>query len=371
MRTGENIYKRKDGRWEARYRKGRNEKGKLIYGFCYGKTYTEAKNKLEVAKNSKPFLGSSTPKGNVPRMEWICEEWLRNNRLRLKPSTYVKYQTIIEKHIIPGLGDLTLDQVSTETVSGFGMHLSDSCGLAPKTVQDILVLLRTILQYARKSYPGICGEITVVYPKIDAQQMRVLSRAEQKQLTEYLLEDLCPCKFGILLALWTGIRIGELCALRWDQIDLEEGILTIEVSMQRLRSTDPRNLQKTSIVFNSPKTASSVRHIPLNDCQKSLCRDMAPEDRKAYVLTATEKFMEPRLLQYRFRQYLRECNLTGVTFHTLRHTFATRCVEVDFEIKSLSEILGHANTSITLNRYVHCSMELKRANMRKLETLNM
>lgn len=368
MRTGENIYKRKDGRWEARYRKARNNQGKIIYGFCYGKTYSEAKSKLERARIEVHNAPKPIPIDN-PQFKCICDEWLHSNRLRLKPSSYAKYQTSIEKHIVPVLGKLQLSQLSTEMISKFGLELLTVRGLAPKTVQDILVLVHAILKYGSKQYPGMLSNVEVLYPPKVTQEMRVLSPNEQKFLTSYLLEDLSPCKFGVLLALWTGLRIGEVCALRWNRVDLQEQIIKIDATMQRVRIDDPMAPGKTKVLVDSPKTASSVREIPINKQTAALCRRMYPGDDDAYVLTGSQKAMEPRLLQYYFQNYASDCNLEGVTFHTLRHTFATRCVEVDFEIKSLSEILGHANTSITLNRYVHCSLELKRANMKKLESL--
>jgi len=370
MRTGENIYKRKDGRWEARYCKGRNSSGRIIYGSCYGKTYTEAKAKMETVKQRIQKNPESVfQRKNSPLFGSVCDEWLQCSHLRLKASTRIKYQTIICNHIKPALGNYPLSEISTATVGQMGRALLEEAGLAPKTTKDILVLVHSILEYGAKRYPGTVGNVQVPYPKDPSKEMRVLSRAEQNCLTEFLLSELSPCKFGVLLALWTGIRLGELCALQWKHISIADQSIRIDTTMQRLQSSDNVSAAKTNIVLSSPKTASSARIIPMGDYIASLCRSMAPEDQNAYVLTGNRKYMEPRLLQYHFQRYVKACGLDGVTFHTLRHTFATRCVEVDFEIKSLSEILGHANTSITLNRYVHCSMELKRENMKKLEAI--
>ena len=370
MRTGENIYKRKDGRWEARYRKGRNSSGALIYGSCYGKTYSEAKAKMEQARQCligvpPPVL----PRGSIPPFGEVCDEWLRCNQLRLKQSTCVKYRSMIDKYIRPALGSCALSDISTAKISRFGADLLNTHGLAPKTAKDILVLLHALLEYSSRQYPGGLGPVEVQYPKKQPREMRVLSRAEQKILTDYLMEDLCPRKFGILLALWTGMRIGEICALQWKHISIEEQSIWVDTTMLRLHSSDPGSEAKTKIVLDSPKTASSIRMIPMCSHVLDLCRSMRVGDENAYILTGTSHYMEPRLLQYHFHRYTCHCGLENVTFHTLRHTFATRCVEANFEIKSLSEILGHANTSITLNRYVHSSMELKRENMSKLDAL--
>ena len=370
MRTGKNIYKRKDGRWEARYCKGRKLNGQIAYGSCYGRTYQEAKQKAE---NAQKGVVSVTPiaKVSAPTFGEVCDEWMRCNSLRLKQSTRAKYKCSIDKHIKPCLGTLLLSEVSSEVIGQFGSMLLEVTGLAPKTATDILVLLRSILEYGTRHFPGTLTAIEVTYPKRTMKEMRVLTKAEQAILTNHLLADLDSCKFGVLLAMWTGMRIGELCALRWDHISIDEQTIKIDMTMQRLHNESTDTHSKTCIILDSPKTASSARIIPMGNQAAMLCRMFVPDKQKAYVLTGTEKYMEPRLLQYHFRRYVSQCGLENVTFHTLRHTFATRCVEVGFEIKSLSEILGHANTAITLNRYVHCSMEMKRENMKKLEVFNM
>lgn len=370
MRTGENIYKRKDGRWEARYRKGRKPDGKLQYGSCYGKTYSEAKKKAaEFARRYESI--PQMPAGPAVCFSSLCESWLSGNRLRLKESTYVKYQTVIEKYLIPYFGTRSVTAMEAEQLRQFAEQLLQEHHLAPKTVKDVLLILHGILVYAKKCNPEMPVLPEISYPKDVRKELRVLSRAEQAVLTEYLLQDINTCKFGVLLALWTGIRIGELCALRWDHIDLEEATLKIDLTMQRLRDTRDGAAAKTRIVMDAPKSDCALRTIPLTQQAAALCRQMAPEDSGAYLLTGSSKYMEPRILQYHFNHYAKDCNLNNVHFHTLRHTFATRCVEVGFDVKTLSEILGHANISITLNRYVHCSMDFKRSNIRKLEAMEL
>ena len=138
--------------------------------------------------------------------------------------------------------------------------------------------------------------------------------------------------------LLSGIRIGELCALRWDNVNLQEKTIRISATLQRLRCMEGENKNRTHIVIGAPKSATSIRTIPLTDHAAELCRKFAVYNGNAYILTGTEKYMEPRMLQYRIEKYTKECGLKGVHAHTLRHTFATRAVEVGFEIKSLSEI---------------------------------
>lgn len=366
MAKGENIFKRKDGRWEARYIKGYELSGKIKYGFCYGKTYKQAKEKVSQYKaaliNGTPIDAGRTRH----RFAFYCDSWLQARREKIKESTYVKYSTTIERHIKPKLGGCFPLGLTTEVIDDFSHELLFEDELAPKTVHDILVILRGILKYTASFFPTLFPIIEIHYPKVSKKEMRVLSRNEQAKLIAYLLDDIDTCKFGVLLTLFTGIRIGELCALRWDQVSLQEKTIHICSTMQRLRDADRSGTTRTHVVISSPKSDTSTRTIPLTDYAAELCRKMFPHCSAAFLLTGTENYMEPRTLQYRMEKYTRDCGLEGVHFHTLRHTFATRAVEVGFEIKSLSEILGHANTTITLDLYVHSSMELKRANMSKL-----
>lgn len=365
MAKGENIFKRKDGRWEARYIKGYELSGKIKYGFCYGKTYKEAKEKVTKCK-AAILAGQQTPKSTSrQRFAVCCDEWLKSSKSRIKESTWVKYSTILNLHIKPKLGECCLAAITSGLIEVFTRELIEE-GLAPKSVKDILVILNSILKYTAKRFPGMVCVTEIAYPKMQKQEIRVLSREEQQFFTEYLLNEMDACKFGILLALFTGLRIGELCALRWKNISLQERTICINATMQRLKQFDACGGEKTRVVIGTPKTNTSVRIIPMTDFATKLCKEMRAGHPEDFVLTGTSKYMEPRTLQYRMGKYTKACGLEGVHFHTLRHTFATRCVEVGFEIKSLSEILGHSTTTVTLEKYVHASLELKRSNMTKL-----
>lgn len=296
--------------------------------------------------------------------DW-CDTWLRLGKRRLKESTYIKYSGFLRHYIQPELGWYTPDAITTERLDSFTTFLLHENRLSAKTTRDILVVLHAILRYTARQ----CAlpPVDIIYPREVKKEMRVLSREEQERLVTYLRTDLDPCYFGILLALGTGLRIGEICALRWDHISLHDQWIWIDATLQRLQKAEPDDTgKKTRLVIGPPKSSTSVRRIPLTPTMVELCRQMQPADQTAYVLTGTTRCMEPRTVQYHLKKITEACDLPGVHFHTLRHTFATRCVEVGFEIKSLSEILGHANTTITLERYVHASMELKRSNMNKL-----
>lgn len=366
MAKGENIFRRRDGRWEARYSKGRELSGKIKYGYCYGKTYREAKEKAEKCKAALAS-GNPLPTSRTPNLfSAYCMGWLHAKKSKVKESTYIKYSTVVEKHIIPKLGACCPLGFTTELMDDFIKELQFEDELAPKTVHDILVVLHGILKFTASKCKGVFPTVEINYPKIGKKEMRVLSREEQERFISYLQKDLNPCRFGILLALCTGIRIGELCALRWEYVSTRDKAIKIVETLQRLRDTSASQNARTRIVIGPPKSDTSMRTIPMTEYAAGLCRHMKPQSSAAYVLTGTDAFMEPRVLQYRLEKYTQACGLEGVHFHTLRHTFATRAVEVGFEIKSLSEILGHASVTITLDRYVHSSLELKRDNMQKL-----
>lgn len=370
MRKGENIFKRKDGRWEARYIKAHDLSGKAQYGFCYGKTYREAKEKVMKCKVAL-LEGKPVPQsGSNHRFSFYCGQWLVFQKARIRESTFVKYDTFLCKHILPKLGNCCPSGLTGSVIDRFSEELL-AAGLSEKTVHDILVMLHGILKYAAAEFPGVFPAVSIHYPKEPRKEMRVLSLDEQKCFVAFLLDDMDACKFGVLLMLLSGMRIGELCALQWENVDLERRTIRIGATIQRLRDDTGESGGRTHVVIGAPKSDTSARTIPLTEYAVQLCRRFAVPDRKTYILTGTEKYMEPRTLQYRMEKYTRQCGLENVHPHTLRHTFATRALEVGFDIKSLSEILGHASTTITLERYVHSSMELKRANMDKLAAVGL
>lgn len=366
-KKGENIYRRKDGRWEARFVRGREPDGGVRYGYCYGRSYREVKEKVNEAKAASNRRVQVSNGGKSVQLGALCDEWLRLKRSQVKESTFVKYQTTLENRIKPELGDHCALSLTSPMVEQFAYGLLHEKGLSAKTVKDVLTVLHAVLLYGEKQV-GFSRRIDIAYPKTEKKEMRVLSRAEQEKLTQYLLENTDLCKFGTLFALLTGLRIGEVCALRWRDISLRDGVVYVRSTLQRVKNLDGGGA-KTKIIICDPKSFTSARVIPLSPFALELCRRFCgrPDE---YILTGKpDKFVEPRVLQNHMKRYAQDCGLSGVHFHTLRHSFATRCVEVGFEIKSLSEVLGHASPQITLDRYVHSSLELKRENMMKLTSI--
>lgn len=366
MARGENIFKRKDGRWEARYIKGYDENRKIRYGFCYGHSYREAKEKVSAAKAALTVRKDLSGLETELRFEEFSRTWLENNKKNWKPSTFSKYQSVLERYLIPQFGTLSVKEISSASIAVFGCELDTKDHLAAKTIRDILTILHKILMDHYRERES-ASTIRIVYPKAESRELRVLTKEEQLRLMKYLSADPDIYQCCILLALSTGLRLGELCALRWDNICTDTNTLYVRYTLQRVKNPDIHATSKTVLQLGTPKTASSVRSIPLTPGICNLMKKFKVEDPQAFFITGTLKYPDPRTLQRRLKRYAEELQIEEIHFHTLRHTFATRCVEVGCDIKTLSDILGHASISMTLNRYVHPSLELKRKNIQKLD----
>lgn len=377
-RRGENIRKRKDGRWEARVITGYDALNRANYHSVYGKTYTEVKAKRNTLLESRlrgdevHMPGCSTSLKLT--FEQVCCEWLDVKRLDVKESSYARYVHIVRKHLLPELGGCCYTNVTADMLNEFlQMKLREGDnkkGLAPKTVADIRSVLIQISDFAksRKYSSGINGKI--FFPKMYPPLIQILEKEEQKKLEKYIFEEQSPFSIGILLALYGGLRIGEICSLKWGDIYLENNLVQIDKTLLRIQETDniPNYPNKTKVLIDKPKTAHSIRIVPLPEFIINHLRTMK-QSPDIYVITGTDYFMEPRTCLDKYKKILKTTGINDYTFHALRHTFATRCVEMGFDIKSLSEILGHANINVTLQRYVHPSMEMKRRQMDRLKPL--
>lgn len=371
MAKGENIFKRKDGRWEGRYIKGYENK-KIIYGFCYGHSYREAKEKVNTAKlqlQEHSLEGKDNPKkDNDIMLSKLSNEWLQINKSKLKDSSLTKYESVIKTHIIPILGNYRINDLSTEIIAQFTNTLLLEEKLAVKTVRDILLLLHSILSYGYEKDGNKSLPIKIIYPKEQPKELRILNQEEQTRLMTYLEKDIDVYKLSVMIAITTGLRIGEICGLRWENISFDKQTLSVKTTVQRVKNHSKTDLStKTVVIVSSPKSHSSIRTIPLTEGVLKLCQQLRCSDSKSFLLTGKRNYAEPRVLQRKIQQYYKQCNISNAHFHTLRHTFATRCIEVGFDIKTLSEILGHSSIAITMNRYVHPDLNFKRKNIKKLE----
>lgn len=371
-RKGENIRKRKDGRWEGRYPKGKVN-GKSIMGSVFGKTYQETKRKLIEAKASSLIGLTKSPqnvKSKLTNFRALADEWMEKSIPTLKESTISRYKTVLKLYLIPEFGDQPITQIVRDDLSSFISRLltpkvKGGNGLAPKTISSILSVMKNIMDYIRIDKGWSVVDFKGLTVKIPQKQLRVFSLSELQALNSYLLENLSPSNLGILLCLYTGLRVGELCALKWGDISFKDQKIRVERTMQRIQK--PTDLgHKTQIVITSPKSNCSVRDIPIpNDVFEILCKNRQGDN--CFFLTWNEQaYIEPRTMENKFNKVTNDCGISNATVHTCRHSFATRAVELGFDIKTLSEILGHASVGITLNRYVHPSMQHKQLNMNKL-----
>ena len=300
-------------------------------------------------------------------------KWLDNISPRIKETTYFKYQYAVTKYINPYIGNFDVTKITNGTIQDFANTLlieggAKGEGLSPKSVSDIVSILKSILRYVSELYGNKEYFFRPIQLKIREPPLHTLTHEEQEILTHYLLENGKNRDIGILLALYTGIRIGELCALTWADINVSSGFIDIESTLTRIPYRQS-SIAKTTLQISSPKTDNSRRRIPLPEfLVQILSKNICPD---SYVFLSGQPgvYIEPRNMQFYFKRTLKKAHLTDINFHALRHTFATRCISLGFDPKTLSEILGHSSVSITMNKYVHPTMEQKKESMDRLVCL--
>lgn len=368
-RRGENIFKRKDGRWEARYIH-HYENGKAKYHSLYGATYMEAKAKKNAALQAVLGVRAYLLPGQSCNFENLAEAWLSDVKYSVKESTYTRYYRIVSRYLIPHLEGKALekmDQKYLTDLTGILLATGGTSGraLSPKTVTDILCVLKSILRYGSENDLPCPGFSRVKYPSKKGRGAKILTEEARMKIEEKLLRSDDHVSLGILFTLFTGVRIGELCGLKWSDIDFVNDTVHICRTVERITDLNPDTSKKTKVVITEPKTQSSIRIIPLPGFLVEYLK-MRRGSGDCYLLTGRRKFTEPHQYYMRYRSFLKRNSIDHHTFHTLRHTFATRCVEMGFDTKSLSEILGHASITTTLSVYVHPSMQQKKVQMEKL-----
>lgn len=355
-RKGLNIYHRKDGRYEGRYADGYLDNGKTKYRSIYGKTYSEVKEKL--LKIKAKVVVSTKDSGLTVKK--LFDEWLCAKHTQTKASTYANHAFKVQKHLLPAFGELKIEMLTPSRVYDFIMKKQND-GLSNKYISDLLIVLKSVTKYASRIYHCVNTISDVELPKKEKHELDLYTKEDQIRLKSALLNKMDRTKLAIKLALFTGIRIGELCGLKWSDINFGSKTIRIERSVQRIRSDSSNS--KTQVIVATPKSCSSIRTIPLPEFLIGMLKAFKPSNANAYLISGTDHLTEPRTMQYRFKSLLTKAGLRILNFHSLRHMFATNCVEIGFDIKTLSEILGHSSVEITLNRYVHSSMGRKKQYM--------
>ena len=365
---GENIRKRKDGRWEARYKIGINASKKAIYGSVYAKTYREAKRKQEEKKNE--LLRTFPENQKKYLFTEVAELWLENNRLRIKGATFNRYQNLLITHIIPGIGNRRIDTITGTEINAFladklkSGRVDKKGGLAPSYVRSMMLVINSVISYAVENRMRQPLDTRICKPLEIKHVLPILTRMEQEKLVSVCCQKLDPTSIGVLLSLYAGLRIGEICALEWTDIDFSNRIIHIRKTIARIHA---QGRQKSSVLaIEPPKTAASHRVIPLCSWLVPLLNQVRSKSVSKFVVSTTHQFVSPRTYDYRYHRLLMIAEIPKINYHALRHTFATRCIEAGMDVKSLSEMLGHANAAVTLNIYVHSSMEMKRNHIEKL-----
>lgn len=359
-RRGENIRKRADGRWEGRYKCVSAASGtKSYYKSIYGKSYGEVKQKLLLIRQETQI--------NIAKynMEYTFSEcmtlWLADITQRCKYSTCVKYQYICDCHLKRFVSENLVSEITNEMCEKFLIEEQSFEGrkLSLSTMKTICHVINQMLKYGKSSVKVSLPEKIVLSYKYCPKEIPVFSVEEQRKLLNFLYDQTDRYKMGILICLFSGLRLGEICALRINDIDLPNKCIKVSQTVQRIKSNGEH---KTILYCAPPKSADSIRTIPLCDALHELLIKM---DIQGEYLLNGKSLMEPRTYQYMFSRYLKSAYISNKNFHSLRHTFATNCIGSGMDAKCLSEILGHSDVKTTMNRYVHPSMDSKRRQMNK------
>lgn len=366
-KLGANTRKRSDGRYEVRINIGRNSDG--VYRYIYGidKRLSIAKKKLnrQIAKWQSGQIAAERHKA---LFSTITADWLQYHGKNRKSSTIAKYNDYCNSHILPYFGNMNISEITSQHLTDFYHKLigdDDDCYcLSRNTTMIIMRVINLIKTFAQENGHKVNFMPTSIDIKARRADIQALDFSEQRRLERFIADNPSLMNLGIYLSLRTGIRIGELCGLRWSDISLVGKKMRIERTLQRI-CENGENDTKTKIVIDVPKSHSSKRVIPLIDCVCDRLMTFYRND-DTYILTGTDKPVEPRMMQYHFKKVLKNCGIEPVKFHILRHTFATNSMASGVDVKCLSAILGHSSAKVTLDIYVHPTLEMKRKSMAKI-----
>jgi integrase len=288
----------------------------------------------------------------------ITALWKTDKKQYVKRSSFSAYMLLLENHLLPAFGNKY--EVDETEVQAFVFRKLEQ-GLSQKTIKDILIVLKMILKFGAKNKWVQYHQLDIQFPTERIKQnIEVLSRANQKRMMQYIQEHFTFRNLGMYICLCSGMRIGEICALTWDDIDTENGIVYIRRTIQRIYTIDG-DVRKTEIILDTPKTKNSIREVPMNrDLLKMLKPIKKIVNPSFFVLTNDAKPTEPRTYRTYYKNFLRTLGMPELKFHGLRHSFATRCIESKCDYKTVSVLLGHSNISTTLNLYVHPNLEQKK-----------
>ena len=294
----------------------------------------------------------------------IAAAWKEYKRPYVKQSTMAAYVLILENHVLPYFGDG--DSLHEQAVQAFVLQKLEN-GLSVKTVKDILIVLKMVMKFGVKNEWMTYYEWDIKYPTTSAnKELEVLSVANHRKILNYIQSHFTFTGLGIYISLSTGLRIGEICALKWSDINVTDGTITVSRTIERIYIIEGEK-KHTELVINTPKTKNSCREIPMS---KELLAMIKPLKKVVnndfYVLTNDERPTEPRTYRNYYNGLMAKLDIPKLKYHGLRHSFATRCIEAGCDYKTVSVLLGHSNISTTLNLYVHPNMEQKKRCITKM-----
>lgn len=354
MRRGENIYRRKDKRWEGRYPKGKKANGKTKYGSVYGKTLQEVRKKLYPLKVKYQQIQKTQGETTTTLEEWGYQ-WLKLVQSNVKESTYANYEHKLFHYVLDKIGQYGLNELNEEVAEELLASLKQRA-LKPSTIQSIFRITKQCIHAAlRKKLIKENPFTLVTLPKVVKKRDQALTKQEQRRLETVAHSEKKGKGLPVLLALHAGLRIGEIAALTWQDIDFDNQLIHVQSTVQRIYGSHSE--QKTALLRTSSKTASSVRTIPMSQTVKQVLLKQRKQSHGRFVLSVKGQPMEPRLITYHFHRIRQQAQLPTIHFHQLRHTFATRCLECRGDIMSVSALMGHSSTQMTLDTYAGSLLE--------------
>ena len=306
--------------------------------------------------------------------DWL-DTWLKTKEIKAKDSTISSYSILISTHIKPLLGDLEIEEIDDECLQDVidvwasegnrktGKELSD------KSVGEILRVTKSSLKAYCKKYRiplPLFDDLEV--PKNGAKPHEVFTPDEQNTLLKAILQNITLKSAGVALGLLSGMRIGEICALKWDSVNMKEEIISVEATIQRIYKPDENSEKKSQILIDTPKTENSKRKIPMTITLRNILTAIEPENTEGiYVISGKDKPLEAKSLRDFYYKFLDQNGVRKLTFHTLRHTFGTKCITCNIDPATVCKIMGHANPTITINLYCHPQIDDMRKAMEVLD----